>query len=423
MAISKEPHVVIVGAGLGGLQFIKKIAKHSKIKITVIDKINHHLFQPLLYQIATAVLSPADIAIPTRSLTTKWKNVSVMFAEVANIDKEKSILYIGQRILSYDYLILACGAETSYFGNDSWERYAPSLKTLVDALKIRKQILLSFEQAELAQTKEEVSELLTYIIIGGGPTGVELAGSIAELSHKIIRKDFRKIDPAMSEIFLIEAGKRLLSSFPEKLSEITKKQLEKRGVKVLLNEKVLNIDEKGVHLQDRKIFSHNIIWAAGVKGNSIGEKLNSTLDKSGRVYVNKFCQIPEMENIFIIGDLAYFEENGKSLPGVSPVAMQQGRYVAEQIIRLTKGKQLQEFHYIDKGNMATIGRKDAVANLGIFKFSGFVGWLSWLLLHLFYQVGFKNKVSILITWLWSYITFGAGARLIHEDASHIEKKI
>ncbi|MCC6275970.1 MAG: NAD(P)/FAD-dependent oxidoreductase [Leptospiraceae bacterium] len=423
MADSKnEAHVVIVGAGLGGLQIIKKLAKNRKIRVTVVDKTNHHLFQPLLYQIATAVLSPADIAIPTRSLTTRWKNVKVIFSEATGVDKEKNLLHIGNRSVSYDFLILAVGARTSYFGNESWERYAPGLKTLVDALKIRKQILLSFEKAELATTQKEISELLTYVIIGGGPTGVELAGSIAELSHKIIRKDFRNIDPAMSEIILIEAGQRLLPSFPEKLSDITKYQLEMRGVKVLLNEKVLNIDDTGVHLKNRIIQSHNIIWAAGVKGNSLGEKLDTPLDKSGRVIVNEFCKIPNSENIFAIGDFAHFEENGKILPGVSPVAMQQGRYVADQIVKIMKGKTCKNFHYTYKGNMATIGRKDAVADIGFIKFSGIVGWLSWLLLHLFYQVGFKNKISILITWLWSYITFGAGARLIHEDASHLGDK-
>ncbi len=419
----KKAHVVSGGAGFGGLQAIKKLAPLSNILITVIDRTNHHLFQPLLYQIATAVLSPADIAIPTRSLTTKWQNVKVILAEATHIDKEKKILFMGEKSIPYDYLILSVGAKTSYFGNDNWERYAPGLKTLVDALKIRKKILLSFEKAELAENTSEARKFLNFVIIGRGPTGVELSGSIAELSHRIIRKDFRIVDPAMSKITLIEAGPRLLPTFPDKLSEITKRQLEKRGVTVIVGEKVQNINSEGVHLKDRVIQSNNIIWAAGVEGSPLSKTVGATLDRSGRVLVDEFCRIDGFKDIFAIGDFAHFEENGKTLPGVSPVAMQQGRYVAKIIRNELANKSTKKFHYTDKGSMATIGRKDAVADMGFIRLSGILGWLSWLLLHLFYQVGFKNKVSILITWLWSYISFHAGARLIQEDVSHLEEKL
>lgn len=410
-----EKTVVLIGAGFAGLQVIHKLGNVKGINLTVIDKTNHHLFQPLLYQVASSVLSPADIAIPTRSLTTKYKNIQVILGEVEDVNLEHSKVYLKNATIHYDYLILAIGAKTSYFGNDRWAKYAVGLKTIEDALKIRQKILISFEKAELQQNPEKAREMLKFVIVGGGPTGVEMAGAIAELARQIIRKDFRFIDPALSEIYLIEAGPRLLPSFSEKSSNEAKKELEKRGVKVLVNTKVLNIDEKGVHTNNQTIFTQNIIWAAGVRANSLSDKLNVEKDKSGRIIVNSFCSLPKYSNVFAIGDVACFidEKTNKPLPGVSPVAMQQGRYVAELIKSEIKGiARKEKFIYFDKGSMATIGRKDAVAEFAGIKISGLFGWLAWLFVHLFYQVGFKNKVSILITWIWSYISFKAGARLI-----------
>ena len=416
-------HVVIVGAGFGGLQTIQKLASCIDIRITVIDKTNHHLFQPLLYQVATAVLSPADIAIPSRSLTTNMKNVSVIMGEVNGIDKQNKILFFGNRSIRYDYLILAMGARTSYFGNKTWSKYSQGLKSLSDALKIRKNILLSYEKAELAENPEEVSTLLSYVIIGGGPTGVELAGSLAEFSHRIITGDFRNIHPEASQITLIEAGNRLLSSFSEKLSLFTKRSLEKRGVTIILNTRVQNIDEKGVHIKDRVIKAQNIIWAAGVEANPFGKKLGVKLDRAGRVFVDQYCSLPWNPEIFIIGDMANFSEGvAKPLPGVSPVAMQQGRFVADIIKREMEGKKRYPFKYVDKGSMATIGRMDGIAEVKFLKLTGFFGWAAWLFVHLFYLVGFKNKISIVLTWLWSYLTFRAGARLIQEEIGELEKE-
>ncbi len=414
--MKEKKHIIIVGAGFGGLQAVKKLSKDKNLRITLIDKTNHHLFQPLLYQIATAVLSPADIAIPARSLTENMKNVTVMMDEVTHIDKENNTVYLGDKKLNYDYLILAMGARTGYFGHTEWKKYTSGLKNLGDALQIRKRLLYSFEEAE--NHPEEASKLLRYIIIGGGPTGVELAGSIAELSHNIVRKDFRNIDTAKAEIILIEGGADLVPSFDRKLSVYTKRQLEKRGVRVMLNTRVENIEEKKVFvktMEGQKIIEGNIIiWAAGVEPVPITSELGFEMDRSKRIIVNKYCSLDAYPNVFVIGDMSDFKtESGKPLPGVSPVAMQQGRYVAKYILDELKGKKDHKpFHYIDKGNMATIGRKNAIAEYKSFKMTGFIGWLAWLFVHLYYQVGFKNKESILLTWMWSYLTFGAGARII-----------
>jgi NADH:ubiquinone reductase (H+-translocating) len=414
----KEVNVVLIGTGFGGLQVINQLAGVKGIHLTAIDKTNHHLFQPLLYQVASSVLSPADIAIPTRALTTNMKNVQVVMGEVKEINLEHRKINLEHTTISYDYLIFAMGARTSYFGNNHWEKFAPGLKNLSDALKIRKRILLSFEKAELERNPQKVIELLKFIVVGGGPTGVEMAGAIGELANHIIRKDFRFIDPALSEITLIEAGPRLLPAFSEKSSDFTKKELEKRGVKVLLNTKVLNIDEEGVHIEGTILPSKNIIWAAGVAANPLTEKLNLQKDRIGRIVVDEFCSVPNYPEVFAIGDVAnFFDSTSNSpLPGVSPVAMQQGRFVSKLIRLETKGiKRENKFIYFDKGIMATIGRKDAVAEFAGIRLSGIIGWLAWLFVHLVYQVGFKNKISILLTWIWSYITFKAGARLIQDS--------
>lgn len=409
--MSQQKHVVIVGAGFGGLQAVKKLSKDKSLKITLIDRTNHHLFTPLLYQVATAVLSPADIAIPTRNLTKRMKNVTVIMENVTGIDLDKREVCFDNSSIKYDYLILTAGAQTSYFGHDAWEEFTLGLKDLVDALRIRKRILFSFEEAE--NHPERANELLNYIIIGGGPTGVELAGSIAELTHNILKSEFRKIDTTKTKVTLIEAGPRLLPSFDEKLSEYTKHSLEKRDVKVMLNTRVQNIEENKVYIPGEVLHSHLIIWAAGVEPVPVVQELNLTHDKQKRIIVNKFCSVEDHPEVFVIGDIANFEQDGHPLAGVSPVAMQEGRYVAKIIMNESKGeKRDKAFHYVNKGTMATIGRKDAVAEFAGLKLKGFMGWIFWLFIHLWYQVGFKNKISILLTWVWSYLTFGATARVI-----------
>ncbi|TGN19710.1 NAD(P)/FAD-dependent oxidoreductase [Leptospira idonii] len=417
--MTQKKKITIIGAGFGGLQVIKTLANNPAFEITVIDKTNHHLFQPLLYQVATAVLSPADIAIPSRSITTDYKNVKILMGYVDKIDFERKEVFFSGKSETYDYLVLAIGAQTSYFGNDEWKKHSFGLKNLKDALAIRKRILLSFEEAELAGDQGIAKKLLNYVIIGGGPTGVELAGSIAELSHNIIRKDFRLIDPAMTKVTLIEAGPKLLPSFDESSSEFTKRKLEKRGVEVLLNSPVKSIDDEGVFLNDRKIESKTVIWAAGVEASSLTRSFPFEKDRAGRLVVDQYCNVKGQSDIFAIGDVASFSENLKRpLPGVSPVAMQQGRYIGQFIKNKEKGKSTKPFQYFDKGNMATIGRTDAVAELGSLKLKGLFGWLGWLFVHLVYQVGFKNKLSTLTSWVWSYLTFRAGARLIQEDVNH-----
>ncbi|TGK82821.1 NAD(P)/FAD-dependent oxidoreductase [Leptospira bourretii] len=412
--------ILIIGAGFGGLQVIKSLANNNSFEITVVDKKNHHLFQPLLYQVATAVLSPADIAIPSRSITTKFKNVKILLGDVTEIDFKNRTVKFQNNSESYDYLVLATGARTSYFGNNAWKEKTLGLKNLKDALAIRRRILLSFEQAELIGNYEKAKSFMHYVIIGGGPTGVELAGSIAELSHNIIRKDFRNIDSGMTKVTLIEAGPRLLTAFNEKSSQFTKEKLESRGVEVLTNSPVLDITDTGVILKDRTIESKTVIWAAGVEGSELAKNLPINKDKANRIIVDEYCRTFEFPEVFVIGDAANYSSGlPRPLPGVSPVAMQQGRYVAKVIETIEKKKSISPFHYFDKGNMATIGRTDAVAEFGKIRLKGILGWLGWLFVHLVYQVGFKNKVSTLLSWVWSYLTFRAGSRLIQEEMDEL----
>ncbi|MCT8335406.1 NAD(P)/FAD-dependent oxidoreductase [Leptospira sp. 85282-16] len=412
--------ILVIGAGFAGLQVIKTLANNKGFEITVVDKKNHHLFQPLLYQVATAVLSPADIAIPSRSITTKYKNVKILLGDVTAIDFNNRKVEFQNNSESYDYLVLATGARTSYFGNNSWKEKTLGLKNLKDALSIRRRILLSFEQAELIGNYEKAKSFMHYVIIGGGPTGVELAGSIAELSHNIIRKDFRNIDSGMTKVTLIEAGPRLLAAFSEKSSAFTQEKLERRGVEVLTSSPVLDITDTGVVLKDRTIESKTVIWAAGVEGSELAKNLPLNKDKANRIIVDEFCRTTEYPEVFVIGDAANYGKGlPKPLPGVSPVAMQQGRYVAKTIDSIEKNRPLTPFHYFDKGNMATIGRTDAVAEFGKIRLKGIFGWFGWLFVHLVYQVGFKNKVSTLLSWVWSYLTFRAGSRLIQEEMDEL----
>ncbi|MEJ5350926.1 MAG: NAD(P)/FAD-dependent oxidoreductase [Melioribacteraceae bacterium] len=410
--------VIIIGAGFGGLTAAKSLT-NSDYEILLIDKTNHHLFQPLLYQVATAALSPADIAAPIRSIVSKQKNVTVILSEVKKVDLVNRKVFVcvekNQELLReflYDYLILAVGSKHSYFGKDEWAKFAPGLKTISDALYIREKMLLSFEKAELLNDESEINKYLTFVIIGGGPTGVELAGAIAEIAKKTMLKDFRKIDPSKTKIILIEAADRILPAMDESLSYSAMQSLQELGVKVLLNTKVTDVNKNGVKADDKLIETYNVIWAAGNTAEPLTKSLNVELDKSGRVIVEKDCSIKNYPEVFVIGDAAHFEENGKILPAIAPVAIQQGKYVAKIIKKQIPSNERSPFKYFDKGIMATIGKARAVAQIGTLKFSGLTAWLLWVFVHILYLIGFRNRYSVLTEWIWLYITNRNGIRLI-----------
>lgn len=405
------PHVVIIGAGFGGLTAAQALRK-AAVRITVVDRTNHHLFQPLLYQVAMAGLSPADIAAPIRSILRNQKNVSVMLAEATSVDFGQREVLLGEQRLSYDYLLLATGGRTSYFGHDEWEQFAPGLKDLDDAVEIRRRVLMAFEAAEKESDPQRRKELLTFVVVGGGPTGVELAGSIAELSRFVLARDFRTIDPEAAEILLLEGGEKILASFTPDLSESALRQLTALGVRVRTGAHVTGIDETGVRLGEEKINAATVIWGAGVRATALTQSLGVEIDRAGRVVVEKDLSLPNQPNVFAIGDMTLFLQDGKPLPGVSPVAMQMGENVARNIQNDLKSKPRESFVYTDKGSMATIGRKAAIAHVGKLKLSGLPAWLFWLGLHIFFLIGFRNRFAVLFNWAWSYFTYERGARLI-----------
>ena len=409
---NRLPHVVIVGGGFGGLTAARALRK-VPVRVTVIDRTNHHLFQPLLYQVAMAGLSPADIAAPIRSILRKQKNVNVLLDEVTSVDLAHNTLQLQDETLTYDYLILATGGRTSYFGHDDWEKFAPGLKDLDDAVEIRRRVLLAFEDAEKEQDPEKKKELLTFVVVGGGPTGVELAGAIAELSRFVLAKDFREINPRAAQIILLEGGPRILPSFAEDLSASAQKQLEELGVTVRVNAQVTKIDDKGVYLGNEMIKAAVLIWGAGVQATSLTKTLGVPLDKAGRVIIEPDLTIPGHKNVFAIGDMALFlHQTGKPLPGVSPVAIQMGAGVVRNIKNALAGKPYETFSYFDKGSMATIGRSAAIAEIRKLHLSGFLAWMAWLLVHIFFLIGFRNRFAVLFNWAWSYFTYQRGARLI-----------
>jgi NADH dehydrogenase len=409
------PHVVIIGAGFGGLTAAQSL-KRAPVRITVVDRTNHHLFQPLLYQVAMAGLSPAEIAAPIRSVLRRQQNASVLLAEATGVDLTRQLVKLRddqrEEELGYDYLVLATGGRTSYFGHDDWEKFAPGLKDLDDAVEIRRRVLLAFEAAEKEHDPGRRSELLTFVFVGGGPTGVELAGAIAELARFVLERDFRTINPGSADILLLEGGPRILPSFPPDLSRSAERQLAELGVQVRTNAKVTKIDEKGVYLGDEMIKAATIIWSAGVQATALTRSLGVELDRAGRVSVGPDLTIPGHPNAFAIGDMTIFYQDGKLLPGVSPVAMQMGRLVARNIRNSLAGRPYEHFRYFDKGNMATIGRKAAIAEIGKLHMSGFIAWLAWLGVHIFFLIGFRNRFAVLFNWAWSYFTYQRGARLI-----------
>ena len=408
----RKPHVIIVGAGFGGLEAAKKLIDEP-VRMTVIDRTNHHLFQPLLYQIATAALSPADIAAPIRGILGRCRNTEVVLAEVKSVNVETRTVKTGEREFAYDYLILATGARHSYFGHDEWEKFAPGLKSLEDAIEIRRRLLLAFEYAEKITDEAAKKAAMTFVIIGGGPTGVEMAGAIAEIARYTLAKDFRHIDPSSARVILVEGDQRVISAFPEDLSEKALEQLKELGVEVHTGTHATNLTEAGVQVGDEFIPCRVKIWAAGNAASFVGKTTGAPVDRAGRVIVNDDLTIPGHREVQVIGDLANFShDGGKPLPGVSPVAMQQGRHAARNILAMMDGREPERFRYWDKGSMATIGRNRAVADLHWFHLSGLLAWLAWLFVHIIFLVGFRNRIAVLIQWAWAYITFNKGARLI-----------
>jgi len=407
-----KPHVVIVGGGFGGLEAARTL-RDAPVRITLIDKMNHHLFQPLLYQVATAGLSPADIAAPIRNILRKQQDVDVIMAEVTGVDKAAKLVLMGDRSIKYDYLILATGARDGYFGHDDWAQYAPGLKTIPQATDIRRRILLAFEHADTTEDEAERKALLTFVLVGGGPTGVEMAGAIGELAHKALAADFRHIDPRMARIVLIEASPRILSGFDEDLSHKSRAALQRLGIEVREGQRVECIDAEGVVVAGERIASKTVIWAAGVRGSAAGEWLGVEVDRAGRVKVLDDCRIPNYPEVFVIGDTMTMEQDGKPLPGVAQVAIQQGKYAANAIIRkLNHESGPGPFKYHDKGSLATVGRAFAIMQSGKVKLSGFIAWLAWLVIHIMFLIGFRNRAVVLIQWAWAYLTYQRGARLI-----------
>jgi len=410
--MNSKPHVIIVGAGFGGLEAAKKLACED-VRVSVIDRTNYHLFQPLLYQVATAALSPADIAAPVRAVLSRCRNVEVILAEVQSVDVEAKKVKTVDLEIDYDYLILATGARHSYFGHNEWEKFAPGLKSLEDAIELRRRILLAFEYAEKITDEAARRAAMNFVIIGGGPTGVEMAGAIAEISRHTLARDFRHIDPSQARVILIEGEPRLLAAYPPDLSESARKQLVVLGVEVRTNTRATNLTDAGVQVGGEFIPCRVKIWAAGNNASFVGKTLGAPVDQVGRVIVNDDLTIPEHPEVQVIGDLANFTHHtGEPLPGISPVAMQQGRHAARNALAMIQGRKPQRFRYWDKGSMATIGRNKAVADLKFVHLSGLPAWLAWLFVHILFLVGFRNRLLVLFQWAWAYLTFDKGARLI-----------
>jgi NADH dehydrogenase len=407
-----SPTVVIVGAGFGGLAAAQRIVR-LPVRVIVVDKKNHHTFQPLLYQVATAGLSPGEIAAPIRSILRARGNVEVLLEEVLDFDLNQKKVITKEQVLDYDFLILASGAAHAYFGHEEWEPFAPGLKTIEDALEIRRRVLLAFELAERQAAEGHHFHPLQFVVIGGGPTGVELAGTLAEIARHAMNHEFRNIDPRQSRILLIEGGPRVLPAYSEKLSRKAQDQLRHLGVEVRTSSMVTRVEPGAVWIGGEKIPSPVVLWAAGVAASPLGQKLGAPLDRAGRVLVQPDLSIPGHAEVFVIGDLAALQdEHGKMLPGVAPVAIQQGNWVGETIARDLENQPRRNFRYYDKGSLATIGRAAAVAQFGKFEMSGYFAWLAWLFIHILFLIGFRNRLLVMIQWAWSYFTYERGARLI-----------
>jgi len=406
-----EPRVVIVGGGFGGLAAARRL-EGAPVRVILVDRTNHHLFQPLLYQVATAGLSPADIASPIRRLLWKQRNAEVRLADVVAIEPGHRRLRLAAGSLAYERLVLAAGATDSYFGHDEWRPHAPGLKTLDDALEIRRRVLMAFEEAERELDPGTRREWLTFAVIGGGPTGVEMAGAMAEIARHTLARDFRVIDPAAARIILVEAGPRVLSAYPEELSTRATRQLEALGVQVWTGSPVTSIDSGGLNAGADRIGARTVIWAAGVSASPLTRSIGAEVDRAGRVRVRADLSVPGHPDVFVIGDAASLEQDGRPVPGVAPAAMQMGEHAAANVLRSLRGESLVDFRYRDKGSLATVGRRRAVAVLGKLRLSGAVAWVSWLAIHIFFLIGFRNRFVVLINWAWAYVTYQRSARLI-----------
>ncbi len=420
-----KPVVVIVGGGFGGLDAARALSG-APVQVTLVDRRNHHVFQPLLYQVATAALSPGDIAAPIRWILRKQDNVRVLLADVQGVDvAAKRLKLDGGHDLAYDYLILATGAAHSYFGHNEWQRFAPGLKTIEDALEIRRRMLLAFERAERESDPALQRQYLTFAVVGGGPTGVELAGALAEIAKQTLRDEFSNIEPEVARIVLLEGGPSILATFSPKLRDASRRMLRSLGVEIWENTLVTGVEAGVVHMGSDRLNARTVVWAAGVTKSPLGSLLGVPLDRSGGVVVEKDLSVPGHPEIFVVGDLAVFtHQTGHPLPGVAQVAMQGGKAAARNILRRVKGEPTQPFHYHDRGNMATIGRARAIADLPWAKFSGFPAWLVWLFIHLVSLIGFRNKLLVLISWMVAYLTYQRGVRLITgKDVERTEKNL
>lgn len=411
-AASRRPHVLIVGGGFGGL-WAAKALRDAPVRVTLVDRQNHHLFQPLLYQVATAGLSPGQIAIPIRVILRSQRNARVLLGEAVSVDTTRRRVTFDSFDLSYDYLILATGARHGYFRHPEWEWLAPGLKTIEDALEIRRRVFLAFEEAEREPDPERRRALLTFVIVGAGPTGVELAGTLAEIARSTLTGNFRTIDPRDSRILLLEGTDRVLPTYPADLSLKAAEQLRGLGVEVQTSRLVTDITADGVAVREDWIPARTVLWAAGVVASPLAAGLNAPLDRAGRVIVEPDLSIPGHHEVFVIGDLATYTHQGdQPLPGTAPVAMQEGAFAARSIVGDLRGEQRGRFHYVHRGSMATIGRAAGVADFGLLRLSGFAAWLSWLFVHLWFLIGFENRLLVFLQWAWSYVTFQRGVRLI-----------
>jgi NADH dehydrogenase len=406
-----RPHVVVIGGGFGGLQAARGL-RRLPVDVTLVDRKNHHVFQPLLYQVATAGLSPAEIAAPIRHILRRQRATRVLLGEVTAVDLAAQKVRLGSLELGYDYLILAAGNTHSYFGHDEWQPHAPGLKTLEEALEIRRRVLLAFEQAEREEDAEARRAWLTFAVIGGGPTGVEMAGALGEIARHTLARQFRRIDPASARIVLIEAGPRVLPAYPEDLSERARLQLEALGVQVWTGSPVSSVSAAGVAIGADHLAARSVVWAAGLQGSPLARSLGTPLDRAGRVRVQPDLSVPGHPRAFVIGDLASIEQDGQPVPGVAPAAMQMGDHAAANVARALRGEPLAPFRYRDKGTLATIGRRRGVAMVGPLRLSGLVAWLAWLGIHIFFLIGFRSRLMVLFDWFWAYVTYDRSARLI-----------
>jgi len=413
---SSAPHIVIIGGGFGGIAAARAL-KRAPVRLTMVDRRNHHLFQPLLYQVATAALNPADIASPIRRILRRQRNANVILGEASSIDTRRKIVQLLDGEVAYDFLIVASGATHSYFGHDEWLEPAPGLKTLEDAVEIRRRVLVAYEAAEREVDTAEVANWMTFVIIGAGPTGVEMAGALAEISRRVLERDFRKIDPGKARIILVEAGPKVLPAMSPESSANARRQLERLGVEVITDSPVTAVDDRGVVHGGTRLDSRTVIWAAGVAASPLGKTLGTEvkLDRAGRVIVNQDLSVPGADGVFVIGDLASIKSDGKLVPGLSPAAMQEGRHAAKNIVHLIDGEPTMPFRYHDKGTLATIGKAAAVADIAGLHLSGLVAWLMWLFVHIFFLIGFRNRFIVIVEWAWTYIRNDRGARLITGD--------